>query len=124
MPFKDPEIRKKYNKKYRKMWYEKNKENRKKQIKSRKISIKDHLKKYKEENKCEVCLEDHYSALDFHHVGTKKYLVSKMANDGYSINSIMKEVEKCKLLCANCHRIEHYGNGSKKEKSSNNLSKK
>ena len=79
-----------------------------KRIKERKKEIKEELRKYKREKKCEACREDHPSALDFHHIGNKSHLVSVMANSGYSIKSIMKEVAKCKLLCANCHRLEHY----------------
>ena len=32
-----------------------------------------------------------------------------MASHGYSKKKIIKEIEKCDTLCANCHRIEHYG---------------
>jgi hypothetical protein len=108
MPFKDIEKRRKYHSEYNKEWYIKNKKSRIKRIRERKREIREELKRYKHENKCEVCREDHPSALDFHHVGDKSHLVSVMIGDGYSIESIMKEVAKCKLLCANCHRLEHY----------------
>lgn len=108
MPFKDLDKRKKYNREYNKEWYIKNRKSRMKKIKERKKEIREKLKKYKHEKKCEVCREDHPSALDFHHVGDKIYLVSVMTSHGYSIKSIMKEISKCKLLCANCHRLEHY----------------
>jgi hypothetical protein len=43
---------------------------------------------------------------DFHHIG------EKMESPSYSIGSlsiekIADEINKCTLLCANCHRIEH-----------------
>ena len=46
-------------------------------------------------------------ALDFHHVNPKgkEFTVSSFFN--LSWKRIQKEVEKCVLLCANCHREEH-----------------
>jgi excinuclease UvrABC ATPase subunit len=108
MPFKDIDKRKKYASEYNKEWYIKNRKSRMKRIKERKKEIREELKKYKHEKKCEVCREDHPRALDFHHVGDKAHLVSSMVSNGYGITSIMKEIAKCKLLCANCHRLEHY----------------
>ena len=109
MPYKDPEKRKEYSKKYNKSWYQNNRQKRLEQIRKRKKSIRKQLNEYKIENKCFKCREDHPAALDFHHIEDKNFLVSKMIGDGYSINSIMNEVKKCMLLCANCHRLEHYG---------------
>jgi len=43
---------------------------------------------------------------DFHHVGEKdsdpSYLIANR-----SVEKIAEEIEKCVLLCANCHRVEH-----------------
>lgn len=110
MPYKDIKKRREYHNEYNKDWYKANKESRIKRIKERKKEIRAELKKYKQKNKCEVCKEDHPNALDFHHVGKKTYLVSMMISNGYGIQSIMAEIAKCKLLCANCHRLEHYSN--------------
>ena len=45
---------------------------------------------------------------DFHHVDpcTKEFELNS-ASFGLSMERLMVEVEKCKLLCANCHRLEH-----------------
>lgn len=34
--------------------------------------------------------------------------VSKMVTYGFSLEEIEEEVKKCDVLCANCHRKEHY----------------
>jgi len=48
-------------------------------------------------------------ALELHHINPaeKEYGVSKMKN--YSEAKIVKELSKCVLLCANCHREVHAG---------------
>lgn len=43
--------------------------------------------------------------LDFDHIRDKKYNVSQMIRDGFSWKAILKEIEKCEVVCANCHRI-------------------
>jgi hypothetical protein len=43
-------------------------------------------------------------ALDFDHIGgTKLSAVSRMLNQ--AIDRILDEIEKCEVVCANCHRI-------------------
>jgi heterodisulfide reductase subunit B len=46
------------------------------------------------------------AAYDFHHTGKKEADPSHLINNA-SIQKIAEEIEKCILLCANCHRIEH-----------------
>lgn len=43
---------------------------------------------------------------DFHHVHAKEGDPSRLIGNA-SIQKIAEELEKCVLLCANCHRIEH-----------------
>jgi hypothetical protein len=48
-------------------------------------------------------------ALDLDHVrGKKKLRITNMVNWGWSILTIVKELEKCAVRCANCHRIRHH----------------
>ena len=50
----------------------------------------------------------HPVAMDFDHVrGTKKYNVSAMVQRGMSEDAILKEIEKCEVRCAPCHRTRH-----------------
>lgn len=96
MAYKDP-IKKKAN-------YEKHKA---KQIAKAQIVRKANLKRiqdYKVAQGCADCgYNSHPAALDFDHLGEKLYAVSMMRS--YSWQSIMREVAKCEVVCANCHRI-------------------
>jgi hypothetical protein len=53
------------------------------------------------------CGQRHPAALDFHHLDriTKKYTISSMVGDGYSIEAIENEIAKCAVMCKNCHAI-------------------
>lgn len=46
-------------------------------------------------------------AYDIHHVGDKDYEISRLLDGRRSWTKIKKELEKCVLLCAICHRQEH-----------------
>ena len=52
------------------------------------------------------CIE----SLDFHHKnpGEKEYTISQMVRSHRSQDDILKEMSKCIILCANCHREFHY----------------
>ncbi len=59
---------------------------------------------------CECCGESHPACLDFHHRDpSKKFLeVSVMVRDKYPIYRIQEEVDKCSVLCKNCHAKQHW----------------
>lgn len=46
------------------------------------------------------------AVFDFHHTGKKEDNPSKLISNA-SVDRIAQEIERCILLCANCHRIEH-----------------
>lgn len=109
MPFKDPEQKKAYQKKYHVEWYKKNKNSRYKQIKDREKSIRDKFASYKSSKSCSKCGENTPVSLDFHHIkDNKRKNVSYMVSNGFGWDSLIKEMAKCVVLCSNCHRIEHY----------------
>ena len=59
--------------------------------------------------KCIKCGYDRcYSALEFHHRDKtqKEFCWSQMRNKAWA--TIIRELDKCDLLCANCHREEHF----------------
>lgn len=58
--------------------------------------------------RCERCLNSyHISVYDFHHISSKDKSPSEMIANS-SFKKIAKELSKCMLLCANCHRLEHH----------------
>ncbi len=105
MPFKD----KKYQLKYRREWYAKNKESEKAHVRRRKLELREWLKNYKKGLSCSKCGENHIATLEFHHEkGNKEKSVANMIHDGHSVKMILNEIEKCVVLCSNCHRKIHY----------------
>ena len=44
--------------------------------------------------------------MDFDHLSDDKVdAVSRLINQGCSWETLLKEIEKCDLICSNCHRI-------------------
>lgn len=74
--------------------------------KARMVKIIAALRDYKALKKCQDCGEGDPLFLDFDHKdrSQKSYNVSDHARIGYSLARILKEVEKCDVVCANCHR--------------------
>lgn len=91
-----------------------NKSRKKKQKHYTEISKKrrqhnaDRFKQWKEEKGCYFCNEKTSVCLELHHFDSnKEYNVGDLTK--YSFEFIMKEAEKCIVVCANCHRKLHYG---------------
>jgi hypothetical protein len=76
------------------------------------------LGQYKVRCGCEECgWAGHPAALDFDHVEPDKkefHIAQSIA--GRSIKTIFKEVRKCRVLCANCHRIHTYNEAQGRRK--------
>lgn len=78
---------------------------------------KEHRRKLKRKavaylgGKCEHCDGVfHQAAFDFHHVNEAEKLTeitTLIGNRGWK--QVENELQKCILLCSNCHRIHHYG---------------
>lgn len=107
MPYKDKDKRRGCRRK----WYAENRESEKLHVKKRKLEIRKWFWEHKSGLKCSRCGESHVATIDFHHrVGEKENGISKMVADGYSIERILRELKKCEVLCANCHRKVHFKN--------------
>lgn len=69
------------------------------------------VRKLRTENPCIDCGKKyHFSMMQYDHLepgtkrGTSKYGgVNWMASQGYSLKQIQLEIDKCELVCANCH---------------------
>lgn len=60
--------------------------------------------------RCQVCGYDKFLGnLVFHHVKDKLHDISRMIATHQSWEKVMEEVDKCVLLCANCHGEVHGG---------------
>jgi hypothetical protein len=72
----------------------------------------DWYREYKSKIKCERCGENHPACLEFHHLepDKKDLEVSQLINT-YSIERTISEIEKCIVLCSNCHKKLHYEEG-------------
>ena len=69
---------------------------------------RDFVNQYKKTHPCEECGESRFYCLDFHHLRDKEKEVATGVTIGWSIERLKKEIEKCRLLCKNCHAEVHY----------------
>ena len=67
------------------------------------------FREYKKTLKCNRCGYDDYRALQFHHTDDNKEGTPSVIARHKSWDNVMEELNKCEVLCANCHQIEHYG---------------
>lgn len=67
------------------------------------------IQSYKSGLSCKYCSESESCCLDFHHrdPDMKISIVSRMTDR--SLLRIIEEIEKCDLVCSNCHRKIHAG---------------
>ena len=99
-----PEEREKnlsYNRKYNKEHAQEKAAQNRKYIERRKAWLLD----YKKTHPCEECGEAHPACIDFHHLNpeNKKFAISDNGR-GKCLETLKKEIAKCRPLCANCHR--------------------
>lgn len=94
---------------YRREHYEKNKQKYIDKAKLKRLEYRERWKEYKKTLKCNRCEENHPACLCFHHSDptTKEHTVSWLVVNG-SFKNLMKEIDKCEVLCANCHAKEHW----------------
>ena len=109
MPYKDPKVRKEKQAGYSKKYYSRNKDKHRALSKTNRAIAKARWVIFKSTLSCIKCGFSHSAALDFHHINPseKENLVSKLVSDG-RYTAARKEVKKCVVLCANCHRVHHY----------------
>ena len=72
----------------------------------RRVKIVSQIKKIKEATPCLDCHKHYpYYCMDFDHCrGEKTHNINYMVMRRMSFKNIQKEIDKCDLICSNCHR--------------------
>jgi hypothetical protein len=93
---------------YSRDWYSKNRERHKRNCRRNSKRYVAHAQRfvweYLQQRSCAECGEDDPLVLEFHHTGEKEFDIGNAARLGYPIGRIEKEIARCIVLCANCHR--------------------
>ena len=106
MPLKDLLKREEYQRDYHRIWYKKNSARRKELVVTNKKRLLNLIQNYKVCNGCADCgYNSHAEALDFDHLRDKKFNIASAPRKGYSWERILIEINKCEVVCANCHRV-------------------
>jgi hypothetical protein len=110
MPYSDIEIRKQKNKEYSRRYYEKNKKKVQEATNKVRRAGRAVFKEFKARLSCIQCGENHPATLDFHHhtPHPDNIKISKLLADGRFSFAIEEIMNKCVVLCSNCHRKHHY----------------
>lgn len=91
-----------------KTWKNNNKDRVRQHYKNRENRIREQVNKLKTKH-CIDCDKTYpYYCMEFDHTRDKTKCISTMVEQRYSFKSILKEVEKCELVCVLCHRNRTY----------------
>jgi transposase len=73
--------------------------------KNSRSKIRKYMQEYKSQRSCADCKEKYpYWIMEFDHLGNKKFTISAYRKTTSSLEEIKKEIEKCEVVCANCHK--------------------
>ena len=70
--------------------------------------LKDYIEQIKNDGCCAICGDSRPYVLDFHHIRDKSFNIAEAPNKKISLTTLQKELDKCIIVCANCHRELHY----------------
>lgn len=95
---------------YAKRHYQQNKHSYIQSAKAHNLKAKQRNKQYildyKLQHPCLDCGETNPIVLEFDHISDNKVdSVVQLALKPCSLNTLIKEIKKCEVVCANCHRI-------------------
>ena len=82
------------------------------------------LQEYKAGQSCVVCGESDVACLTFHHrvPGEKDFAIGDLRKLGLSWPKLLRELQKCDCLCANCHaKLESKRRGAVVARQAHNL---
>ncbi len=102
MPYSDPEAQKRYQRE----WYEARKSGLMERQKAKRNAVANYIRAYKEENNiCSDCrMEFPPHILEFDHLRDKEFGLAKAWKHTTNIEVVQKEIEKCEIVCGNCHK--------------------
>jgi hypothetical protein len=112
------------NAKRHREWYKKNREYVKEVTINHQKEIRNFIEKYKENKSCSICGYNKWGkALHLHHKdrNTKKFGIANATNLGVSIETLKEEIDKCIILCSNCHTELHYLENKKQKEISKKI---
>lgn len=73
----------------------------------RRTKARQFIREYLSTHPCVDCKESRWQVLEFDHVrGKKLHNIATMVISGRTIIRLQKEIEKCEVRCANCHRLK------------------
>lgn len=109
MPYIDPEKRRVYQKQWNRAYYLKHRAAEIARGTKRKNALREWLDTYRSSLSCENCGENDPVCLDFHHkdASEKDFSIGDAKRIGWSKETILLEIQKCMVVCANCHRKIH-----------------
>lgn len=101
--------------KQQRKWYQRNKERHKANMIENRLNNmakgREFIWNYLSSHPCVDCGESDPRVLEFDHVrGEKRATVTRLVRNGFSIKIIKKEIAKCVIRCANCHKKKTYRN--------------
>lgn len=68
--------------------------------------LREYIQAYKAEHPCVDCGIANPVVLEFDHVrGSKLYTIANMPTKKCSLDTVIAEIAKCDIRCANCHRL-------------------
>ena len=79
-------------------------------MKQRYQSKKEIIQDLKSKCACAKCGDTRGYVLDYHHIdpSIKEEGIARMTSNNYNLEKVFTEIEKCAVLCSNCHRELHY----------------
>lgn len=96
---------------YKKRYYQENKQSyrkRQKKTDNRRRDRAQNLVCSAKDTPCVDCgIKYPYYVMQFDHLGDKEYTIARMITK--SISLIQKEIDKCEVVCANCHAERTHG---------------
>ncbi|MEF8787340.1 MAG: hypothetical protein V5A45_15545 [Haloarculaceae archaeon] len=103
-------------------WHYRNVEYNTERSLDRRSRLRSWVNERKAESGCRRCGQTEVACLEYHHTNPelKEKAIGELITHGHGKQSLREEMAKCEILCANCHRKEHYewpeNPGEKREK--------